>query len=189
HRQGPEAGLPDFDGFWADGGVDIPHRVADTTLFGGFRADPEAAPLGTPSRRIELYSETVAEFGYPDCPGHPVWLDPPERPGTELARRWPLTLVANQPRDRLHSQQDMGAHSRAGKVADRAPVRLHPDDAAARGIADGDVVRLFNDRGSCQAGAVLDDGVRPGVVQLSTGAWFDPSSPDTATACHGHPTA
>lgn len=187
-RQGPEAGLPDFDGFWADGGVDIPHRVADTTLFGGFRADPEAAPLGTPSGRIELYSETVAEFGYPDCPGHPVWLDPPERPGTELARRWPLTLVANQPRDRLHSQQDMGAHSRAGKVADRAPVRLHPDDAAARGIADGDVVRLFNDRGSCLAGAVLDDGVRPGVVQLSTGAWFDPSAPEV-TCAHGNPNA
>jgi biotin/methionine sulfoxide reductase len=51
------------------------------------------------------------------------------------------------------------------------------------------VVRLFNDRGSCLAGAVLDDGVRPGVVQLSTGAWFDPSSPDTATCVHGNPNA
>ncbi|KUP95440.1 molybdopterin guanine dinucleotide-containing S/N-oxide reductase [Thermobifida cellulosilytica] len=187
-RQGPDSGLADFDGFWAAGGVDLPNRVADTTLFGEFRADPLAHPLGTPSGRIELYSETVAGFRYPDCPGHPVWLDPPERPGTELARRWPLTLVANQPRERLHSQQDMGAYSRAGKVADRAPVRLHPDDAAARGIANGDVVRLYNDRGSCLAGAVLDDGVRPGVVQLSTGAWFDPSSPE-ATCVHGNPNA
>ena len=188
-RQGPEVELPDFDRFWADGGVDIPHRVMDTTFFGAFRADPQAHPLGTPSGRIELYSETIAGFGYPDCPGHPTWLDPPERPGTPRAQQWPLVLVANQPKDRLHSQQDMGAHSRAGKIADRAPVRLHPDDAAARGITDGDVVRLFNDRGSCLAGAVLDDGVRPGVVQLSTGAWFDPSSPDTATCVHGNPNA
>ena len=123
-RQGPEVELPDFDRFWADGGVDIPHRVMDTTFFGAFRADPQAHPLGTPSGRIELYSETIAGFGYPDCPGHPTWLDPPERPGTPRAQQWPLVLVANQPKDRLHSQQDMGAHSRAGKIADRAPVRL-----------------------------------------------------------------
>ncbi|WP_234401824.1 molybdopterin-dependent oxidoreductase, partial [Thermobifida halotolerans] len=63
-RQGrADAGLPDFAAFWADGGVDVPHRVADTALFGEFRADPEAHPLGTPSGRIELYSETVAGFG------------------------------------------------------------------------------------------------------------------------------
>ncbi|TDQ49967.1 molybdopterin-dependent oxidoreductase [Actinorugispora endophytica] len=186
-RQGA-APLPDFDAFWADGGVDIPHRVEDAALFGAFRADPAANPLGTPSGRIELYSETVAGFGYPDCPGHAAWLDPAERPGSARSGEWPLTLVANQPDGRLHSQQDMGAHSRAQKVADRAPVRLHPADAAARGIAGGDVVRLFNDRGSCLAGAVLDDGVRRGVVQLSTGAWFDPSSTEV-TCAHGNPNA
>lgn len=57
-----------------------------------------------------------------------------------------------------------------GRVAGRAPVRLHPGDAAARSIADGDVVRLFNDFGACLAGAVPSDDVRPGVVQLSAGA-------------------
>ena len=59
----------------------------------------------------------------------------------------------------------------------REPIRLHPDDARARGIADGDVVRVFNDRGSCLAGAVLDADLRRSVVQLSTGAWWDPVSP------------
>ena len=72
-----------------------------------------------------------------------------------------VLLIANNPARRLHSQHDHGAHSQAGKVQGREPIRLHPADAAARGIADGDVVRVFNDRGACLAGAVLDDGAAP----------------------------
>jgi biotin/methionine sulfoxide reductase len=66
---------------------------------------------------------------------------------------------------------------------------MHPDDAVTRGIAAGDVVRLFNDRGSCLAGAVLTTDVRRGVVQLSTGAWFDPddSRAEFAMCVHGNP--
>ena len=81
------------------------------------------------------------------------------------------------------------ATSLAGKVAGRAPVQLHPADAAARGIADGDVVRLYNDRGACLAGAVLEDGLRPGVVVLATGAWYDPLDPAVPGSLdvHGNP--
>ena len=98
-------------------------------------------------------------------------------------------LIANQPSTRLHSQLDFGAVSQAAKVAGREAVRLHPADAAARGIADGDVVRVFNDRGACLAGAVLTAGVRPGVAQLPTGAWFDPvPGHEGAPLCaHGNP--
>jgi biotin/methionine sulfoxide reductase len=63
-------------------------------------------------------------------------------------------------------------------VAGREALRLSPLDAAARGIGNGDVVRVFNRRGQCLAGAVLDDGVMAGVVCLPTGAWFDPLVPD-----------
>src|SRR4029079_1489724 len=58
-----------------------------------------------------------------------------------------------------------------------------------RALADGDVARVFNDRGACLAGVVIDEGVRPDVVQLSTGAWFDPQdSSDPNTMCvHGNP--
>jgi biotin/methionine sulfoxide reductase len=74
-------------------------------------------------------------------------------------------------------------------VQGREPMRIHPTDAAARGIADGDEVRVYNDRGSCLAGAVVSDAVRPGVVQLSTGAWYDPLDPaDPDAMCvHGNP--
>ncbi|TQN27838.1 biotin/methionine sulfoxide reductase [Haloactinospora alba] len=180
--------LPDFDAFWAAGEVEIPGRVEDTTLFGGFRADPDGCPLDTPSGRVELYSADIAGFGYPDCPGHPVWLASTERLGSPRSERWPLLLIANQPGGKLHSQQDMGAHSRSGKVAGRAPLRMHPDDAAARGLSGGEVVRVSNDVGSCLAGVRVSDRLRPGVVQLSTGAWFDPSA-DDVTCAHGNPNA
>ena len=59
-------------------------------------------------------------------------------------------------------------------MAGREPIRIHPQIAEERGICDGDVVRVFNDRGTCLAGAVIDDSLMPEVVQLSTGAWYDP---------------
>ena len=150
---------------------------------------PRRNPLRTPSGKIELFSETVAGFGYDDCPGHPTWLESEEWLGSPRAQRFPLALVANNPATRLHGQLDLGAYSQAAKVQGREPVRMHPTDAAARGIADGDVVRLFNDRGSCLAGAVVTTDVRAGVVQLSTGAWFDPDDPsaDIAMCVHGNP--
>jgi biotin/methionine sulfoxide reductase len=186
-RQGVQ--VPDFERFRAEGEYRLPEGDTEITLFDRFRADPVAHPLATPSGRIEITSETVAGFGYPDCPGHPVWLAPGEWLGGRRAVDHPLHLIANQPRTRLHSQLDVGEVSMAAKVAGREPITLHPDDAAARGVAAGDVVRVFNDRGACLAGVVLDEGIRPGVVQLATGAWFDPvDTTDGGPLCaHGNP--
>ena len=66
---------------------------------------------------------------------------------------------------------------------------MHPDDAAVRGIDDGAIIRLFNERGACLAAVRLTDAVRSGVVQLPTGAWFDPADPedDRALCVHGNP--
>ena len=180
---------PSFETFWSEGSLEIPDVEADRVLFDAFRADPAASPLRTPSGRIELFSEAVAAFRYDDCPGHPSWLESDEWLGSPRARRFPLALVANNPATRLHGQLDLGPYSQAAKVRGREPVRIHPTDAAARGIAEGDVVRLYNDRGSCLAGAVLSTDVRAGVVQLSTGAWFDPDDPsaERAMCVHGNP--
>jgi len=74
-----------------------------------------------------------------------------------------------------HETSDWLARLRQAGVAfvNISPVR----DAAARGIASGDVVRIYNGRGACLAGAVVTDAIRPGVIQLATGAWFDPLDP------------
>jgi biotin/methionine sulfoxide reductase len=182
-----QAAIPEFDRFWQDGWFEIPPGAEDYVLFKDFRADPDAHRLGTPSGRIELYSERIAGFGYDDCPPHPTWLAPSEWLGAASASAYPLHLISSQPRHRLHSQMDPGPVSQQGKVAGREAVAIHPDDAARRGIRDGDVVRLHNGRGACLAGAVVTDAVSCGVLRLSCGAWYDPVGPDEQAMCaHGN---
>ena len=177
--------VPDYDTFWRAGEMTVPSAADDGGILRAFREAPEAAPLPTPSGKIEIFSAVIAGFGYDDCPGHPTWL-----PSTEAATaRHPLLLIANQPSTRLHSQLDFGGHSLAQKRHGREVARVNPGDAAARGIVDGDVIRLFNDRGACLAAASLSDAVRAGVVQLSTGAWHNPVAvgDDMALCVHGNP--
>ncbi|WP_419945648.1 molybdopterin dinucleotide binding domain-containing protein [Candidatus Poriferisodalis sp.] len=114
-----------------------------------------------------------------DVRRHPA--DPEQSHLGESLRHFAENRVM-RPAVRLHSQYDHAAPSQATKVAGREPVRMHPDTAAARGISDGDVVRLSNDRGACLAGAVLDDAVMSAAVQISTGAWYDPAPDGT---CRG----
>jgi biotin/methionine sulfoxide reductase len=179
----PEA--PPFDVFWRQGHLALPPPTRDFVLFEDFRRDPVAHRLHTPSGRIELYSARIAGFDYDDCPGHPAWLPPREWLGADTARRWPLHLISSQPAYRLHSQLDPAPLSGASKIQGREPVRMHPADAAARGIRDGALVRIHNDRGACLAGAIVDEGVMPGVLVMSTGAWFD--ADDATLERHGNP--
>ena len=175
--------IPDYDTFVENGWFKIDDPADPIIMLGDFRDDPDANPLATPSGRIEIFSQTVANFGYDDCPGHPVWREPYEWLGN--ANRYRLHLISNQPGNKLHSQLDHGSVSRAEKVAGREPVHIHPEDAAKRGLKDGDVARLFNDRGACLGGVIVDPSLRPGVVQVSTGAWYDPD--ETGLCKHGNP--
>jgi biotin/methionine sulfoxide reductase len=181
--------LPGFDRFWELGWARLSAQEPPSVMLQAFREDPAAHRLPTPSGRIELYSEKITGFGYADCPGHPAWLEPAEWLGGPLAARLPLHLISDQPYTKLHSQLDFSVYSRAGKVAGREPVWIHRDDARERGIADGDVVRIFNDRGACLAGALLTDQIMRGVVKLSTGAWYDPVEPGVPGSLekHGNP--
>ncbi|SEJ00713.1 molybdopterin guanine dinucleotide-containing S/N-oxide reductase [Pseudomonas sp. NFR16] len=174
--------LPDYEQFWRDGLFEVDYPESDTVLLKSFRDDPEGNPLPTPSGRLEIFSETIAGFGYQDCPGHPVWLDKP-------VGSLPLHLLSNQPKTRLHSQYDHGAYSQASKVQGREPLTLNRQDAQARGIDEGDVVRVFNPRGAFLAGVILSDDIRPGVAQIATGAWFDPLSKGLSHSLevHGNP--
>ena len=180
---GPNA--PDFEAFWRAGSLDMPQREDDGGNLRRFRTDPIAHKLGTPSGKVEVNSEVIAGFGEADCPGHPTWLPTSQQPTAQA----PLHLIANQPSTRLHSQLDFGGHSAAAKHRGREVARMHPDDAAARGIADGGIIHLFNERGACLAAVHVTDRIRRGVVQLPTGAWFDPADPenDIALCVHGNP--
>lgn len=176
---------PDFDTFWQRGELTLPQNPHDGGLIRAFREDPVGHPLPTPSGKLEIFSETIASFGYVDCPGHPAWIPPVD----VVSEQHPLQLVANQPASRLHSQFDFGGHSAEMKQRGREVAHMHPVDAAARGIADGDIVKLFNDRGACLASVKITDSVSAGVVQLPTGAWYDPEDieDDKALCVHGNP--
>jgi len=188
-----EAGvtIPAFDAFWRAGIAEATGKTRDPVMLAAFRADPEAHRLKTRSGKIEIFSETIASFGYDDCPGHATWIEPIEWLGSKTAERYPLHMLSDQPADKLHSQLDHSPHARATKIRGRQPVTIHPDDAAARGIADGDLLRVFNDRGACLAAARLSNRIRRGVVRLSTGAWFDPaeSGSNRPLEKHGNPNA
>jgi biotin/methionine sulfoxide reductase len=178
--------VPSFDDFWKSDYIKIPVLDPAQVLHSDYRNDPAKNPLPTPSGRIEIFSETIDSFGYEDCPGHPVWLEPREWLG-QADRRYPLHLISNQPKTRLHSQLDVGATSKQSKIQGREPARMNPSDAAARGLRTGDVMLIRNDRGSCLAGLIVSDTLRPGIVQLSTGAWYDPDPSDPSFCRHGNP--
>lgn len=165
--------LPDWASFLQGDMIEFDDPASEATYLADFRSDPQRNSLSTPSGRIELASTVIAGFGYDDCPGHPTWLEPREWLGkaTDMA---PLHLISGQPETRLHSQFDNGAYSRSRKIQGREPMLIHPTDAESRGISNGDVVQVSNSRGTCLAGAVVTADVRPGVVFLWTGAWYDP---------------
>lgn len=166
--------MPDFETFWQVGRAQVPMKSSYTYL-AEYRATPDLHPLKTESGRIVLGSETLAKLDHADCASHPSWFEPLEWLGNaDMPEE--LHLISNQPVGRLHSQIPKGASSLEQKVQGRETARLNPADAERRGIVAGDMVRLWNDRGSCLASICLDDAVMEGVVVLPTGSWFTPST-------------
>jgi trimethylamine-N-oxide reductase (cytochrome c) len=181
--------MPDFDAFWNGPGYiefPIPADAKDYVKHADFRADPVKNPLGTPSGKIEIYSNTIEGFKYDDCPPHPTWIEPTEWLGGAQAKKYPLHIVSPHPQYRLHSQLDNTVLREAYEIGEREPIWINTDDAKARGITHGDVVRVFNDRGSALAGAFVTPRMRRGVVMLQEGAWYDPDEPGRPSAMCKH---
>ena len=147
-----------------------------------FRNNPDANPLATPSGKIEIFSDKIASFGYDDCPGHAVWLEPFEWLGR--AKPDQLHMISNQPHNKLHSQLDHGSVSEGDRPHGVEPVTMHPADANARNLSAGQIVCIHNIRGACFAELNISADIRPGVIQIATGAWYDP---DGNTCRKGNP--
>lgn len=162
----------DFETFWARGyaRMEVPHEARQWVRHGAFYEDPESNPLHTASGKIEMFCREIADMGLDDCPGMPIWLEKHEYLG--VAAEDQLHIVSPHPWYRLHSQMGNSERLRTlYTVQGREPVRINRADAEARGIAEGDLVELYNDRGVVIAGALLSDEIRQGVVSLYEGAW------------------
>ncbi|MDK9429726.1 trimethylamine-N-oxide reductase TorA [Gallibacterium anatis] len=169
--------MPKFEKFWEENKpitFKANEKAKKWVRYEEFRNDPLLNPLGTPSGKIEIYSDVVAKMNYDDCKGYPSWMEPAEFAGNTTAEA-PLALVTPHPYYRLHSQLAHTSLRQKYAVNDREPVLIHKDDAATRGIVDGDIVRIYNQRGQVLAGAVVTDGIIKGTVALHEGAWYDPA--------------
>jgi biotin/methionine sulfoxide reductase len=167
--------LPEFEQFWKDGEFHFADPPAHN-LFEKFRTHPTKYPLDTASGRIQISLSPRQ---------HPRWEAPTEwlgRPGD-----FPFSLVSHQPATRLHSQLDHGSYSQSQKIKGLEVLYIHPENAAARGLKDDDIVKVFNNRGAFLAGTVIDEGQMKNVLHIATGAWWQPDADGT---CHaGNPNA
>ncbi|MBN1460054.1 MAG: molybdopterin-dependent oxidoreductase, partial [Armatimonadetes bacterium] len=156
-----------------------------------FYEDPEKHPLSTPTGKLEFCSTGLAE-NFPDDderPPVPKWI--PKGPsheetvGTERSKTYPLLVMSNHPRWGVHSQHDditwlreiETCKVRGSDGYRYQPLWINPADAAARGIRPGDVVSIFNERGTVLAGAYVTERIMPGAVGIEHGAKYDPIVP------------
>jgi len=156
-----------------------------------FCEDPENNPLKTPSGKIEFCSQNLAKhFGDDrERPPVPHWIEKgeshDERLSSKRARKYPLLIMSNHGRWRVHAQCDDITWTReipTCKVKgpdgyNYEPLWISPADAAARKLRNGDVVQVFNERGTVLGGAYITQRIMPGVVYMDHGARYDPIVP------------
>ncbi|MEM2465551.1 MAG: molybdopterin-dependent oxidoreductase [Candidatus Bathyarchaeia archaeon] len=152
-----------------------------------FYEDPEKYPLQTPSGKIEFYSERLAKH-FPDDnerPPMPRYIPYGESHQESLqhprAEKYPFLLVSNHPRWRMHAQLDDAVWLReipTCKIRGSdgylyEPVWINPIDAEKLGVKTGDIVKIYNERGSVLGGAYVTNRIMPGVVYIDHGARAD----------------
>ena len=133
--------------------------------------DIENHPFPTPSGKIEIYSQRVADLNNPMCPPIPKYLATPEDHNDPLFEKYPLQLITPHPKNRVHSEMYMVEWLREVE-----PHRawINPTDAERRGIKDGDAIYVFNDRGKVAITAWLTERIIPGVICIFEGSWYAP---------------
>jgi anaerobic dimethyl sulfoxide reductase subunit A len=134
-------------------------------------SDPENNPFTTPSGKIEIYSQRIAELDNPLCPPIPKYLPPWEGPQDPLTEQYPLQMINPAAKNRAHTSFDNVPLLRE---VEPQTIWISSADAHARGIRPGDMVEVFNDRGSVLIPAKITERIIPGVVALAAGAWYRP---------------
>jgi anaerobic selenocysteine-containing dehydrogenase len=132
--------------------------------------------FATADGRLALRSDSLAERGVDPLPHY---APPAEVADAELSSRFPLALLT--PKTHLFLNSTFANQARQAGAQPRPYVVVHPDDAGPRGILDGTLVRLFNDRGDCVLPARVSNDARPGVVVAPMGWWGRPGAQATTS--------
>jgi len=170
--------IPDLDTLERDNtGVYSTPVDEPAVALADFRADPERHPLKTPTGRIELFSKPLHDLGRPDeIPAVPKYIQEWESPFGEESRRFPLQALGHHYMPRVHS-----THDGIDWLEEAFPQRvfINPVDADERGIADGEEVLVWNDRGRMRIRCRVTPKIMPGVVDVPQGAWWTPDADGT----------
>ena len=170
-----EPGLPEYEIFCEAGGW----QFQDPVCYIAFEkeiADPENHPFATPSGKIEIFSKRLYDFHQPDIPPIPRYVPCPEGPEDSLRKKYPLQLIGWHTRRRCHSIHD---NNEWQDEVETPGLWIHPQDAKVRGIHDGDLVEVWNDRGRVRIPAVVTRRVKAGVAAMSQGGWYTPDKEGT----------
>ncbi|WP_319738219.1 dimethylsulfoxide reductase subunit A [Cronobacter sakazakii] len=172
--------LPDFDTFRQQGIFKLRDPQGHHVAYQAFRENPAANPLDTPSGKIEIYSSALADIAaHWQLPEgdviHPLPVYSPgfEQVSDPLRAQYPLQLTGFHYKSRTHSTY---GNVDVLQAACRQQVWINPQDAQARGINDGDPVRVWNARGEARIEAKVTPRIMPGVVALGEGAWYQPDA-------------
>jgi len=162
--------IKDYDKFKKDG----IHRVKLDDPIIAFKEqidDIEKNPFPTPSGKIEIFSQRVADLNKPETPPIPKYLPTLEDRSDPLIEKFPLQLLTPHPKNRVHSELYMVPWLRE---VEEHRAWLNPVDADHRGIKDGDEILVFNDRGKVAIKAWVTERIIPGVICIFEGAWYNP---------------
>jgi len=167
-------------------------RECDTPDPGNPKRNTEKAKeLGTYSGKIEFVSESLKQH-YPDDKERPVspkYIPSWEGHKSELAKKYPLALVSPHPRFSFHTHYDkhtdwlneIPVHRVYKDGYPYWPARIHTSDAEPRGIKNGDIVKLYNDRGAVLCIAKVTERVRPEIIHsYCSSSLYDPLEPGKA---------
>ncbi|TRW43839.1 DMSO/selenate family reductase complex A subunit [Georgenia yuyongxinii] len=173
--------LPSENELWSMGVYRKQNPQGTTVSMKAFREDPVANPLETPSGKVEIFSKPLWEMSKTwELPEGDRITALPEHvatwEGAEEAKantKYPLQCIGHHYKSRTHSSYGNVAWL---KEAHPQVVWINPSDAAARGIANDDVVQVFNDRGRIELVARVTPRIAPGVVSVPQGAWYTPNS-------------
>jgi len=163
-------GSPDYDAL-KDQGV---YKLMLEEPYIPFRwqiEDPQNNPFPTPSGKIEIYSQQIADMAQTLLPPIPKYMETWESANDPLAKKYPLQLVTTHLRRRAHSQFETIPWLREQQ---RQAIWMNTVDAEARGIKNGDLVRVFNNRGQLVLPACVTERIMPWVVDVPEGAWYQP---------------
>jgi len=167
-----EVDFPDYDTLRKKG----IHKIKSdkpAAVSGGKKADPQQKLFPTPSGKIEIYSQIVADMNHPLIPPVPKYIEAWESLNDPLAKKYPLQLITPHFKRRAHSQFDNLPWLRESRPQ---VVSINTLDATSRNISQGDMVRVFNDRGEMMIPAQVTEGIMPGVVAVPQGAWYNPDA-------------